>query len=78
MIATNKVEESIHPVFATSTLARKDYYSSGYLKTQVTVRNQDKWSELIGYLENIRWKLLITIDVVWLVKLLVVGGWKRE
>lgn len=53
MIATNKVEESIHLKYLLPQLWRgKTTTALEYLKTQVAVRNQDKWSELIGYLEK--------------------------
>jgi hypothetical protein len=53
MIATNKLEKSNHLKFLLSQLwlGRTDI-ALEYLHTQVTVRNQDKWSELIGYLEK--------------------------
>ncbi len=53
MIAVNKSEKTVHLKFliAQVWLGLVDN-AIEYLRTQVTVRNQEKWSELIGYLEK--------------------------
>lgn len=53
MIAINKIEKAKHLKFLFSQLWQgKTAAALGYLKYQVAPRNQDKWQELIGYLEK--------------------------
>lgn len=53
MIAVDKAEKSIHLKFLIPQLWQGQVtIALEYLKTQVKVRNQEKWSELIGYLEK--------------------------
>jgi hypothetical protein len=53
MIALNKSEKAQHLKFLVSQLWHGDTAAAlEYLKHQVTPRNQDKWQELIGYLEK--------------------------
>lgn len=53
MIAVNKVEKAIYLKFLIPQFwLELTNNALEYLKTQVTIRNQDKWSELIGYLEK--------------------------
>jgi len=77
MIAVDKVEKLTHLKFLISQLWQGQVtVALDYLRTQVRVRNPEKWSELIGYLEKHQSEIIITIDVALLVKLLAVGGWK--
>lgn len=53
MIAINKLEKTKHLKFLFSQLWQgKTTTVLEYLKYQVASRNQDKWQELIGYLEK--------------------------
>lgn len=53
MIAVDKVEKAIHLKFLLPQLwLGKTAIALEYLKTQVIVREQGKWSELIAYLEK--------------------------
>lgn len=53
MIASNKVEKSRHLKFLFSHLWQgKIATALEYLRNHVVVKNQDKWQELIGYLEK--------------------------
>ena len=53
MIAVNKSEKTIHLKFLIPQLWLGLVDNAlDYLRTQVAVRNQEKWSELIGYLEK--------------------------
>jgi len=53
MIAVNKSEKTIHLKFLIPQLWLGLVDKAlDYLRTQVTVKNQEKWSELIGYLEK--------------------------
>lgn len=53
MIAINKSEKTVHLKFLIPQLWLGLVDNAlEYLRTQVTVRNQEKWSELIGYLEK--------------------------
>jgi len=52
MIAVDKVENSLTWSSNFSTLAGPGNCCLDYLRTQVRVRNPEKWSELIGYLEK--------------------------
>lgn len=49
----NELEKSTHLKFLLPQLwLGKTAMALEYLKTQVAVKNQDKWSKLIGYLEK--------------------------
>ncbi len=52
MIAVNKIEKAKHLKFLFSQLWQGKTAALDYLKYQVAPRNQDKWQELIGYLEK--------------------------
>ena len=53
MIAVNKSEKTIHLKFLIPQLWLGLVDNAlDYLRTQVAVRNQEKWAELIGYLEK--------------------------
>lgn len=53
MIAINKSEKTVHLKFLIPQLWLGLVDNAlEYLRTQVTVRNQEKWSELVGYLEK--------------------------
>ena len=53
MIAVSRAEKIIHLKFLIPQLWLEQVDNAlEYLRTQVTVKNQEKWSELISYLEK--------------------------
>lgn len=78
MIAVNKSEKTIYLKFLIPQLWLGLVDNAlDYLRTQVVVRNQEKWSELIGYLEKHHAEIINYNRRRRAGKTIAAGGWRR-